>query len=135
MVQLVDVSHAISFRRGRPQDSQHTRPDSEKLRAKILQLFSVLVGGLGGGDVKIRLSWLLTWLPESDFCNVPQIPRQRLGIGGNHGDARRCDCILVGQHFDLCRQPEQIFRGVGIGIRIGFIGRMDKDAMPRIVED
>ena len=45
------------------------------------------------------------------------------------------DCILAREPIDLRRQPEQIFRCVGIGVGIGFVGRMDKDALPRIVGD
>src|SRR5579863_8396693 len=79
MIQLVYLSHVKSSWRGRPQYRQHTGPNSKKFRAKILELFCVLVGRFGRGDIEVRFSRLLTWLPESDFDNVPQIPWQGPG--------------------------------------------------------
>src|ERR1700732_526037 len=65
MIQLVDVSHGFSPRRRRPQKDQGAGPNSKELWTKILEQFLVLVGRLGGGDVKIRSSGLLTRLPKS----------------------------------------------------------------------
>jgi len=47
MIELVDLRHRISFRRGRPQKDQHIWPDSEKIRVKVLQLICVLFRSIG----------------------------------------------------------------------------------------
>src|ERR1700723_2670940 len=106
MVESVDLSHTFSSRHRRPQKDQHARPNSEKVRMEILQLISILVGSIGRGNVKIRLSWLLARRPESGSGKMPQIPRQWPGIGSDHGDTWRRDGILGGQLFDLRRQAK-----------------------------
>ncbi len=47
VVELMDLGHRISFGRGRPQQDEHARTDSEEFRTKISQLIGVLICRLG----------------------------------------------------------------------------------------
>src|SRR5579859_569272 len=131
----MDLCHTISMRRRQPQQNEHAWSKSEEIRTKIPQSVCVLFRSLGGSDIEIRFPHLLTGLPETDLGKVPQIPRQRPGVGSDHGYPRRLYCIPACELLNLRRQPEQVLRGVSVGVRIGFVGRMHINALSRVVGD
>src|SRR5437763_4063981 len=135
VVEGMDVRHGDSFRGRHPKEDEDAGANSKKIRTKVAQLLCVLVGSIGGGDVKIRMSDLLTWLPETDLGKVAQIPWQRPGIRSDDRDMRRIDAMLASELLDLGRQVEQILGGMSVSVGIVLVGRMKKNALPCIAGD
>ena len=97
------------------------------------KLIGVLIRGLGGSDIEIRIFRLLARLPETDFGKVSQVPRKRPGIGSNHRDAWSGYSILASQIRDFSGKSEDVVRSLRIGIRIALVRRIKKDALARVV--
>ena len=105
VVELMYLSHRISFWLRRPQQDENARTNAEELRTKIPQSISILFVRVGGSDKEICICDLLAWLPEPHLIKVSQIPGHRPRIRSDHRDAGSGYAISARQ---ISRSPQEV---------------------------
>ena len=129
---------AIAIHFGAGDHSRMSTPGRtpKKSGRKSRKLIGVLIRGLGGSDVEIRIRDLLARLPEANVrengADTREEARDRQAITAMRG------VLMPFRRASICDfrgKSEDVIRSVGIGIGIGLLSWSEKDALARVVSD